>query len=473
MTELGSESMPDSTIENPKIRNYKLNVVLWSTYDIANTIFSMGIVSMSILQMSELLGLKAGLSFGTAHWWGSTAVAISNILTAILMPIFGAYADASGRRKSNTILMGSICILLTGLIYLFQNIFVALALFIIANITYQLGNLFYDSMIPHIARDDDIGKVSAFGIAVGYGGSFVALALFYFVAIPIFGASTSPKDVVDGIVSLNDITLGEIQGMFLLSAVAFLLIMIPFFWAKERTPAPTTRAPFGTLISKSFQELKQTFNEIRRDRDMLIFIIGYFLISDGVNTVIFVMKDVAQNGLLMSNTEVTILLGIGIAAALVLVYPLGPLTDKRGPKFTIKIVGIGWIIAMILFLIAGIGPIPAQIMFAGAVLSGMCMGGTWVVGRQFVIELAPPDRLGQYFGFQKLSGKISASIGPIIFSLALNLGLNVLADIPASYKVGIFSLLIFFILGLVVLLQVTDYHEPFLSGNRAPYTELD
>ena len=155
----------------------KLNVYAWTTYDIANTIFSMGIVSMTVLQYITLLGMSSGYDYGLSYFIASIGVALSTLIVAITIPVIGTIADNNGKGKPGTILFGSLTILFTGMVFLFDNLFLAVFLFIAANIFYQWGNLFYDTMIPRICREKDNGWVSAFGVALGYLGSFFAVIL--------------------------------------------------------------------------------------------------------------------------------------------------------------------------------------------------------------------------------------------------------------------------------------------------------
>ena len=218
-------------------RATRFNIALWTTYDIANTIFSMVIVSVTILRFVQLQGMKEGFSYQWANFLGTAAVAASNIIVAMLMPILGAIADTSGKRKPWTILFGSLTILLTGMVFLLQNVYFAIALFILANITYQAGNLFYDAMIPQICASDQVGKVSAIGVALGYFGSFFALAIWFF-ALGYFGEPTPIKTPDDEpqntgareLVKMglhSSIELDALIYMWPLCALGFLIIIHP------------------------------------------------------------------------------------------------------------------------------------------------------------------------------------------------------------------------------------------------------
>ncbi|MHA2364353.1 MAG: MFS transporter [Candidatus Hodarchaeales archaeon] len=444
------------------------NTMAWTMYDIANTVFSMGIISLTLIHYGEILGMKNGLEFGTAHFLASLSVTISTLIVAIFMPMFGAFADSAGRRKPFVIVMGALCILFTGFIFLFEDLFIALTLFIFANITYQWGNLFYDAMIPNISPPEMTGRISSFGIALGYAGSFVAILLNLLASSEgFFGEPTESKALE--LLSPGDasIELGHLRYMFALCAITFFILAIPFIFVKERT-TPSKKG-IREVFSESINELKDTTRKVIKYPDMLLFIIGWFIISDAVNTVITYMKDVGIHGLQFSEGEATVLLAIGVIGAIVLTYPLGPIADKYGPKVTFYLVGTGWILSTLIFVLADV-VLPKETVYIAAVVIGMCMGGTWVVQRQMVIDLAPPDDVAQYFAFSKFTGKLSAAVGPMLFSGILNFGLNVLDwDKPDSYRLAVFSLVIFFILGFIVFTRITNYHDRYLNGERAPY----
>ncbi len=469
---MNGERIPITGTEYGDIPYSKWNVVAWTMYDIANTVFSMGIVSLTILHYGIILGMQQGFSYEIANLIASGSVTLSTLIVAILMPAWGAYADAAGKRKPFVVVMGALCILFTAFIFLFEDLLIALSLFVIANIAYQWGNLFYDAMIPHISPPHLTGRVSSFGIALGYAGSAVALTLNV-LATKYFGEPTPIKLLKNLSPGDPSITSGHLRYMFPLAAIAFLVIAIPFFLTKEKT-TPTKKS-YLEVARESFAELKITTKKVLKYRDMLLFIIAWFILSDAVNTVIAYMKVAAVHGLEFSESQATALLGIGIVGAVLLTYPIGPIADKKGPKFAFYVVGTAWIIAILILIFSGVNvfgvQIPPQLAYLSAVLVGMALGGTWVVQRQMVIELAPPDDVTQYFGFSKFTGKISAAFGPMLYSGVQYIVITFFGvDIPLSHRIAIASLLVFFIIGVAIFLLITDYHERYVAGERAPYS---
>ncbi len=460
-------------------RSTRGNVLLWSMYDLANTIFSMGIVSLTVIKFFTLLGMQQGLSWSQANLLAGLAGSISTILVAITVPFMGALSDKSGERKSKVIILGSICILTTGLVFIFSNFWFAYFLFIIANITYQWGNLFYDAMIPHICADDEIGKVSAIGVAIGYFGSFIAIAILFI--LPMVGIAehttlteTGAPLAADGvtIISASDIILGDFLWMWLICAIAFFITAIPFLWVRERTQ----KTPFSVvqLFSEARRELVQTTTNVIRYREMLLFMIGWILTVDVVNTIIAYMLPAAEDAWGLTGSMPLVLIFVGVIGASILTLGIGPISDKRGPKFAFLIVGIGYLLTLVIAILADTtdpesGGLWLILLFIAALVIGGAQGSTWVANRQMVIELAPEDKIGQYFGYSKLVSKGGSAIGLSVFATVLSVTQEATNNIPFSYRIGFIVLAIIYIIGLIFLMLVKDHHKEYLEGERAPY----
>jgi MFS family permease len=162
---------------------------------------------------------------------------------------------------------------------------------------------------------------------------------------------------------------------------------------------------------------------------------------------------------------------------------MGPLIDKKGPKFGIIITAIAWTVGIILTIVAGVTykttivqvdgvdviyvhKLRILAYIASAILS-FGMGSVFVIGRQFLLELAPPERIGQYMGFKKISGKVSAALGPLIFSGVLSAVISFGKTL--AYQMAILSLLAFFLIGFAITLFIRNYHPQYLEGKRFPY----
>ncbi|MFX0208424.1 MAG: MFS transporter, partial [Candidatus Hodarchaeota archaeon] len=336
----------------------------------------------------------------------------------------GTIADNNGKGKPGTILFGSLTILFTGLVFLFNNIFIALFCFITANIFYQYGNLFYDTMISRISQDKDKGWVSAIGVALGYFGSFFAV-IFNFLAIDFFGEAVSlPDEIGTFEVSQYEAELGpkadwigHLGPMWLICALGFLLITLPFLLTKERAGKNCLREiGFRKLLGSAVSETAETAKEVWHYKDMRWFVIGWFFTVDVVQTVINIMYPAAVNGFGMEAEEATMLLLVGVVFAVLLTGFAGPIADRKGPKFLAIFVSAVWFVALAIPIFADsfatdveipifLSFLPNATIYLMAILIGFGMGSIWVVQRTMTIELAPPEKIGQYFGFSKLAGK--------------------------------------------------------------------
>ena len=413
----------------------KLNILAWTTYDIANTVFSMGIVSMTILQYGTLLGMINGLDHSLSYFVANIVVSISTLIVALTIPVIGTIADNNGKGKPGTILFGSLTILLTGLVVLFDNLFIAMFLFIGANIFYQYGNLFYDSMIPRICRESDIGWVSAVVVALGYFGSFFAVIFNLLAANVLFDEAVTLPDNIGTITPDNYVNvlgpksgwIGHLGPMWIICALGFLILALPFLFTKENQGRNRLKEEgFRSLLRSAVSETIETGKEVWNYKDMRWFVIGWFFTVDVVQTIIYIMKPAAVDGFRMGENDATILLLVGVVFAVLLTGIAGPIADRKGPKFLAKVVSVTWIIALLIPIFAEtfdssvelppyLTILPNFLIYFMAILVGFGMGSIWVVQRTMTIELAPEGKVGKYFGFSKLAGKGSSSVGILIF----------------------------------------------------------
>ncbi|NHJ87590.1 MAG: MFS transporter [Asgard group archaeon] len=451
----------------------KKNVLLWAFYDAADTIFAMAIISITLYQWGELAGMKAGFSYNNAHLLVSTFLMISNILVAILMPIFGTHADLIGRRKPMVIIFASLVIISVPFIVIlgeYANYLLGLLLFSIINIFYQAGNLYYESMLPYICETKSRARVSAFGVAFGYSGTIIA-ALMVFVLPKIFSDATKADDVISGLVQPQNIELNFVFWMFIFTSIFFLLMGIPFLWVKESARPESEKDKFGKLVRSSFVQLGRTIKEIiQTNKDMLIFMLGWFLISDAIGTATAILVDYLREGLGFDPDISGIILFVGIIIGVSFLYLVGPLIDKKGPKFGLIVTAVTWGFGILISVLAGIHEKARFLAYIGSAVLAFGMGSVWVTGRQYILELSPTNKIGQYMGFKKISGKVSAALGPVIYSSVLKVAQQGLAK-TAAYQIAIISLLFFFIIGFIVTLFVKNYHPQYLTGQRYPYID--
>ncbi|MCG3258373.1 MAG: MFS transporter [Candidatus Heimdallarchaeota archaeon] len=406
----------------------KLNVFNWSMYDLANTIYSMIIVSLIINRYVLVIGqVEYGMEYGEASFVFGVVAAVMQVVTAIGMPIMGALSDTTGKRKPFVLVLTGIILLFASLLGLFHNIFIVLILYVIANIAYQWSLAFYDAMLPFIANPKDAGKVGGFGVAFGYLGTIISLLVMYPLII-VYG------DVISKDPNPANLTYGYTGEwwVFVIPMALFLVFGIPLFFVKERQKK-TKISEQKQILKKTFKQLGRTFKEIRKHRQMFIFVIGYFFIVDVANVIVAYMTPLVTDALQIEGAGISkdlfaiIFIIIATVSAVVFTYFIGKFAEKYGAKNAFFLVGGLWAVALILGIL-GIfvwAPItigfnfPFIMMLVMGSSAGVALGGTWTAQRVMVMELAPKEKFGEYFGFSKLSGKVSSALGPLIFGAIL------------------------------------------------------
>jgi UMF1 family MFS transporter len=405
----------------------KKNVFFWAMYDLANTIYSMVIVSLIINRYVLVIGqVENGLSYGDVSFIFGTVALLMQLGVAVCVPILGALSDNVGKRKPFVVSLTGIILLFASLLGFFHSLTLVLVFYVIANVAYQFTLTFYDAMIPFIASKDDIGRVSGFGVAWGYLGTILGLVVMLFL-IAAFGDTNS--DPLQG-----PVTYGYTGNWlsFVVPMILFLVCAIPFLYVREKQKK-SKRPPVGKLLRNTFKQLKSTFNEIRHYRPMFYFLIGYFFVADIANVIVLYMTPLVTDGLIIgtggeSSTFFAIFfIIIATFSAVFFTYFVGKFGEKYGGKNTFILVGILWgtalIIGIVLVFTTPYIDIGLNVPFIFAIIMGIvagpALGGTWTAQRIMVIELAPKEKFGEFFGFSKLSGKLSSAIGPFIWGTTM------------------------------------------------------
>ncbi len=450
------------------------NVFAWSLYDLANTVYSMVIVSLIINQYILIIGqLENGLNYAQSEFIYDTVVMVMQIIIAIGMPIVGALSDVAGRRKPFVIVLTGVILIFASLLGIWHSMWLVLLLYVIANMAYQWSLGFYDAMLPFIAAPRHAGKVGGFGVAFGYLGTILGLAAML-VLQSFWG---SPRSVSSTTTDLGNIILNPPPvkygylgrwETFAIAMAIFLVFAIPFIFVKERKRSEKA-PPAKMAIKTSFKQLGETFKDIRGHKEMFKFIIGYFLVVEVANVVIIKMILIVTDGMGMDYTFANYFIIIATVSAVLFTYPVGMFADKKGAKATFILVCSLWFVALGISIIATLvwSPIEVPTMLGGTggwtfpfvmviimgLLAGPALGGTWVAQRYMVLELAPKEKFGEYFGFSKLSGKVSSSIGPIIWGAIIALTTVGLAlNQVYAFAVGVVGAIM--LVGLVIILLV-------------------
>ena len=396
-----------------------IEALAWAFYDFANTIFSFAIVSFAMsLWTIRFLGE------GPGTFWFTATVSVSVLLNAIVSPVLGAMSDRIGRRKPFLAFFTVACTIGTVVIG-FVDIRLGLVAFAIANFAYQAALIYYDALLPDVARPIARGRLSGIGVALGYCGTLlVGVLLLAGISTDADGASTSFT--------------------FVLVAGLFLVFAGPLFLLVRERARPGTSFRAGDA-ARSFGQLAQTVRHARQAPGLLRFIVARFFYSDPVNTAIVVMSAFAVNAIGFTEGQALQVLLILTVVAVIASLGWGALADRWGPRRTLLAVLGVWAIGLTI-ITAFLEPVP--FLFAGALL-GAGLGGVGVVDRLLLLRLAPPDRIGEMFGLYGLVGKFSAVIGPIIYGIIVATLLEALER--GAYRVAIASLFVLLLVGIWIL----------------------
>ena len=404
----------------------KYKVFSWLLFDFANTSFSVIMVTF-VFPLYFKNVICSGDPSGDALWGFS--ISLSMLIVALISPVLGAAADYSGKRKRFLFVFTLISVIATALLSLSGPgmAVVAVALFILANIGFEGGLVFYDAYLKEIATDKSVGRVSGYGFAMGYLGAFAILLL------------TKPL-LNKGIVLSN---APNVQLSFLAAAVFFCLFAAPIFLVlrdqqKEARPAISFAA-----LGSSIREVKHTVRHIMNYPDLVRFLLAYFFYNDAILTVIAFSSIYAQNTLGFTTGELIVFFMLVQTTAIAGSIIFGFVTDKIGPKRTIVITLLIWFVVVLAAIFAD----RKELFFYTGMLAGLSMGSSQAASRSMMARLTPREHVTEFFGFYDGTfGKASAIAGPLMFGLV--------SAYAGSQKAALASLLMFFTIGLLLMTRV-------------------
>ena len=422
----------------------------WSLYDFANSSFTTLVVTFIygtyftgyMALAPDTTGARVpDAELGTVLW--SRAVAVSAILIALLSPVLGALADRGGARKRFLMATTALCVVATAALYVAepgQAVF-ALVVFVVANVAFEVGGVFYNAYLPDVARPDQIGRVSGYGWALGYVGGLLCLA----IALVVF---VNPETAPFGL----DKAAGEhVRATNLLVAGWFAVFSIPTFVVLREVQV-AERPRLGALVRASFAELGETARELGRFRQIVRLLVARLFYNDGLVTLIAFGGIYAQGTLGFEIAEV-LLFGIVLNVAAGLgAFGFGFLDDKLGGRTVL-------FISLALLTVAAVLAVSTEsraVFWASGILVGIAIGPNQSASRSLLGRFVPDDKETEFFGFFAFSGKATAFIGPLMLGL--------LTDWSGSQRVGISVVIVLFAVGAALLTRVDEAEGVRLSG---------
>ncbi len=433
----------------------------WYFYDWANSAFYTTVVTVFLgPYLTAVAKTAAGCDpddackSGIIHPLGITmapgslfayTVSLSVLLTVFVLPVVGAIADRSSRKKQLLALFAYLGAAATcGLVFLTGDRYLLGALlFLLANIAFGASIVVYNSFLPQIAGPDERDSVSSIGWAIGYIGGGLLLVLNV--------AAVLGKD------SLG-LSTGEVARWSIVSAGLWWagFTTIPLIRLRNR-PA-VAGEHHGSVLTDGFRQLWHTIKSLKAYPLTLFFLIAYLVYNDGIQTVISQAGIYGTNELGLPDTVLvpTILMVQFLAFGGAL--GLGALAKRIGGWKTVLISLALWIAILAAAYVLPAHQVIPFIALGGAI--GIVLGGSQALSRSLFSQLIPHGKEGEYFGLYEISDKGTSWLGPLIFGLAY--------DATRSYRVAIISLLAFFIIGFVALAAVPMRRAIIAAGNLPP-----
>lgn len=418
----------------------------WILYDLANTIFSMGVVSLyfSLWVREEVGAERADFTYGVI-----TAVSMGIIF--VISPMLGAMTDRARRRMPFLIASTVICVGFT-MLFARAGYWGSVVAFVIANAAYQAGLQFYDALLPEVSTEENRGRISGIGVGLGYLGSYIGVG-------------------VGILVGTEDKAL-----LFTVIALSFLVFAIPCFLFVRERGNPNPRPVFSwSAIKGSGAETLATLRRGREYPGLLRFLIGRVFYTDAINTVINVMGLYTVNVAVASGLDTAggegkarqIML-FAITFAVLGGFLWGRMVDRIGPKRTLAWVLRLWIVTFAAAAAIGLFALPVETLFLVASMAGVALGGIWSADRPYMLRLTPPDRIGEFYGLYGMVGRFSAITGPIIWAGVAWIFVIKLGMTPAVGQ----GIAVVVLLGLVLISQrilapVTDEPRDWEALRRA------
>ncbi len=410
-------------------------IAAWASYDWANSAFTTIVVTF-VYSAFFARGMVGDEVLGLVYW--SRAISVSAVIIAALSPVLGAMADRGGMRRRFLVVSTLVCVVFTALLAFVAPggtgaVLLALTLFVVANVAFEIGGVFYNAFLPVVAPPDKVGTVSGIGWGVGYTAGIVSmiLALLAFTGIP-GGAGPWLHLSTEGGFNVRAVNL-LVAGWFLVFSVPMFLVV------RDEEPSRP-----GVGARAAVQELRRTLRDIRRYRELAKFLLARLIYNDGLGTIFGFIGIFAVTVFGWDTSRVLI---FGIAANVTAglgAFGFGFLDDRVGGKKTILIS----VVALTLGVVVGVMTHSERWFWIAGLAAAVFAGPNQAASRSLMARFTPPHRQAEFFGFFAFSGKVTTFAGPLL--------LGFVAELSHNPRLGMGTIALFFIVGGLLLVSVDE-----------------
>jgi UMF1 family MFS transporter len=403
----------------------------WAMYDWANSAFATTIMAVVLpIYFSNIAQGTLGRPLATAYWAYSQAVALA--IGVVIALSTGALADYLGAKKRFLAAFTFFGALGTSALWFAGNgdWLLAAGCYVIGHIGFAAANVFYESLLPHLANEKEIDRVSTAGYAIGYfgGGVLLAINLVWIMMPATFGFADIGQATRASFVSVG---------------IWWVLFSIPLL---RRVPEPAREIAPGEKLDMNpvlatFVRLGQTFREIRKFRDAFLFLLAFWLYNDGIITIIK-MATIYGTEIGLNQNELILAVLLVQFLGVPFTFAFGMLAARIGTKRGI------YLTLVIYTGICCLGYFMTESwqFWVLAIAVAMVQGGSQALSRSLYGSMTPPGKSSEFFSFFSISSKIGNILGVLVFG-AVSHG-------TGTSRMGILSLVIFFIAGMILLSRV-------------------
>jgi UMF1 family MFS transporter len=411
----------------------------WYLFDFGNSAYA-AVVLLAVYS-AYFQGTVVGGSEGS-RWWG-IATGIAMLTVAVIAPVLGTLADFSGKKKRVLFVMTTISVISTALLFTVGkgDLLTGVLFFVIAEIGYRGGQVFYNSLLPEIASQDEIGKVSGNGWAFGSLGGIICLLIVLGLIMTVEG---------EHIVRIS----------FLITAVFFAASTVPLFlWVRERAE-PQQLEPGDNYVKLARRRLAETIKSVGSYKEFLKFMAAFLIYNDGILSALNFAAIIGAVLYGMDQMQLIIMMIIVQVTSVAGAYVYGILGERIGFK--------RGLVQSLLLMIAAVVAIYFNTTISGFLMivavAGFALTGVQSLSRTMIGAFAPPGKSAEFYGFFGMVGRTSSFIGPFMFGWLVDfiadnmVASGVLVEVAeqTAHRQAVFLIVGFLVVGLGLLVFVNE-----------------